>query len=225
MLRSTSAHVMEKPESPKSGSQNGRRGWQRYALPALAVVVFIALAVAVFLVANDKARTMSAGLPNFNDSPFALTDQTGTSRRNDDFAGKPIALFFGFTYCPDVCPTTLMSLANALDELATDGVDTSRLEILFITVDFERDTPEQLANYLSLFDMRVTGLTGDVDSLADARKAFGAFAQRVVNDDGDVTYDHSAALYLYRPDGTFAGTIVFNEPHEFMLEKLRRLLG
>jgi len=214
-----------KPESAKPEARNGRRRWPRYTLPALAVVVFIALAAAVFLVAEDKARTMSAGLPNFTDSPFTLTDQTGTPRRNDDFAGKPIALFFGFTYCPDVCPTTLMSLANALDELATDGVDTDRLEILFITVDFERDTPEQLANYLSLFDMRVTGLTGDADSLADARKAFGAFAQRVVNDDGDVTYDHSAALYLYRPDGNFAGTIVFNEPHEFMLEKLRRLLG
>jgi len=201
-----------------------RHGWRRYQRWALAIGAFLILAGVVFLVSENRARKTAVGFPDFADSPFILTDQTGVERRNADFAGQPLALFFGFTFCPDVCPTTLMSLSGALDSLAEAGVSTGKLTIIFITVDPERDTPEQLRDYLSLFDLPVTGLTGDATALADARRAFGAFAEKVETADGDFTFDHSAAVYLYDSGGRFSGTIIFNEPAEFIMEKLRRLL-
>ena len=103
-----------------------------------------------------------------------------------------------------------MSLANSLDDLSNDDVDTDKLQIIFISVDAERDTPQQLRDYLALFEMNIVGLTGDAQALSKSRTAFGAFAQKINDEDGDFTYDHSAAVYLYRADGGFAGTIVFN---------------
>ncbi|NBP49211.1 MAG: SCO family protein [Alphaproteobacteria bacterium] len=90
------------------------------------------------------------GIPNFQDNQLELRDQNGAARSAGDFAGRPVALFFGFTYCPDVCPTTLTTLAAARDNLGAAGIDSSRLQILFVTVDPERDTPDQLKQYLSL---------------------------------------------------------------------------
>ena len=191
----------------------------------MAVLLFLCLAVGVFAISERQAQKLLIGFPDFADSPFVLTDQNGDRRSNADFAGQPIALFFGFTYCPDVCPTTLMSLANSLDELSDDGVHTDKLQIIFVSVDAERDTPQQLRDYLGLFEMNVVGLTGDAQALADSRAAFGAFAQRIEGEDGDFTYDHSAAAYLYGQEGGFAGTIVFNEPEDFIREKLRSLLN
>ena len=191
----------------------------------LAILLFLCLAIGVFVVSEKQAQKSLMGFPNFAESPFVLTDQNGDLRSNADFAGQPIALFFGFTYCPDVCPTTLMSLANSLDALGDDGVDADRLQVIFVSVDAERDTPQQMRDYLTLFEMDVVGLTGDTQALADSRAAFGAFAQKIEGEDGEFTYDHSAAVYLYDKDGGFAGTIVFSEPEEFVREKLRRLLN
>ena len=197
-----------------------RRPVMAYILASLG---FLVLAVAVFFLAETQARKTGAGFPSFANSPFTLIDQDGVRRTNSDFAGRPIALFFGFTYCPDVCPTTLLSLAGAMDDLADAGTDASSLQILFITVDPQRDTPEQVKSYLSLFDVPVTGLTGDAAAISAALGAFGAYAKRVELEGGDFTYDHSAAVYLYRADGTFKGTVVFNEPAEFIREKLKSL--
>ena len=190
----------------------------------LAIILFLALAIGLFIVSEKQAQKLIVGFPNFADSSFVLTDHNGDLRRNADFLGHPIALFFGFTYCPDVCPTTLMTLANSLDALSDAGVDVDRLQIIFISVDAERDTPQQLRDYLTLFEMDVVGLTGEEQALADSRVAFGAFAQKIENEDGDFNYDHSAAVYLYRSDGDFAGTIVFNEPEEFVRKKLQSIL-
>ena len=109
---------------------------------------------------SGRRGRWNSGSVNFQDQGFELVDQTGVPRANADFAGAPIALFFGYTYCPDVCPMTLTLLSTSLDEVAEQGIDTSALQTIFITVDAERDTPEQLAAYLSLFDLPVTGLTG-----------------------------------------------------------------
>ncbi len=190
----------------------------------LAGLIFVALAGLVFLVSEHQARKTSVGFPDFSQSAFSLTDQNGIMRSNADFAGKPVAVFFGFTYCPDVCPTTLLTLAGVTDDLANSGIDSTDLQILFITVDHERDTPAQLKSYLSLFDVPVVGLTGGAAAVAAAVGAFGAYAKRVVTETGDVTYDHSAAVYLYRSDGTFQGTISFNEPDEYVIEKVRSIL-
>ena len=190
-----------------------------------AVIGFCLLAGAVFWLAERQARQMDLGFRNFQDQPFELVDHTGAVRRNADFAGAPVALFFGYTYCPDVCPMTLTLLANALDEVADRDIDTGPLQTVFITVDAARDTPAQLAAYLSLFDMKVTGLTGSAAQLVAVQAGFGAYAARVEEEDGVVLWDHTATVYLYDAAGAFAGTIVFNEPPEFVTEKLARLFA
>ncbi|MGB1999313.1 MAG: SCO family protein [Candidatus Puniceispirillaceae bacterium] len=199
--------------------KSGRRG-----IAVAAVIGFCLLAAAVFWLAERQARQMDVGFRNFQDQPFELVDQTGTPRRNADFAGAPIALFFGYSYCPDVCPMTLTLLATSLDAVAAQGGDPESLQTIFMTVDAERDTPEQLAAYLSLFDLPVTGLTGKASQLASAHEAFGAYAKRVEVEDGVVLFDHTATVYLYDETGAFTGTITFNEPPEFAVEKLARLL-
>ena len=185
--------------------------------------LFAALLVVVFMLSNRMAATQSLGFPNFQDSQFELLDQNGQQRRPDDFAGQPIALFFGFTYCPDVCPTTLLRLTSAQDQLAAAGQNADNLQILFVTVDPERDTPSQLRAYLSLFDAHVTGLTGAPGDVAATLQHFGVYAEKTGSGE-DYLYDHSAAVYLYRADGSFKGTIVHNEPLEFTAEKIKSIL-
>ena len=217
--------MMKKDRNSDHGGSQMPPGLSRKRVPVIiAILLFLCLAIGVFVVSEKQAQKSLIGFPNFSDSPFALTDQNGDLRSNEDFAGRPIALFFGFTFCPDVCPTTLMSLANSINALGDAGVDADRMQIIFISVDAERDTPQQLHDYLTLFEMDVVGLTGNSKELADSRTAFGAFAKKIEDEDGDFTYDHSAAVYLYRSDGGFAGTIVFNEPKEFIRDKLRSLL-
>ena len=217
MSRINRKHGFGEGQKPQGGSH-------KHAFVLVAVLIFLCLAAVVFVISSKQAQKSLMAFPNFAESTFILTDQNGEVRKNVDFASQPVALFFGFTFCPDVCPTTLLSLSNSLDKLSGDGVNTDRLQIIFISVDAERDTPQQLRDYLSLFDMNVVGLTGDAEAIADSRAAFGAFAEKIESDDGDFTYDHSAAVYLYRSDGGFAGTIVFNEPEEFIREKLRSIL-
>ena len=189
----------------------------------VAVTAFVAILIVVFLLSNRMAETNVVGFPNFHDSEFALLDQNGETRRPRDFAGKPIALFFGFTYCPDICPTTLMTLTAIQDQLAAEGKAVDHLQILFVTVDPERDTPAQLHTYLSLFDASLTGLTGARTDIESVLIHFGVFAEKT--GDGDTyLYDHSAAVYLYRHDGSFKGTIVHNEPFEYTIEKIKSIL-
>ena len=187
-------------------------------------LLFTGLAVAVFLISDKIAKKTTLGVPQFQDNHIELIDQNGIARNEDDFADRPIALFFGFTYCPDVCPTTLTMLAAARDNLDSAGINTKALQIIFITVDPERDTPEQLKHYLSLFDANVTGLTGSPDKVRSVLQQFGVYAQKNGQGDADYLYDHSAAIFLYRGDGSFKGTIVHNEPIAFVTEKIKSIL-
>ena len=187
-------------------------------------LLFTGLAVAVFLISDQIAKKTTLGIPQFQDNHIELIDQNGIARNEDDFADRPIALFFGFTYCPDVCPTTLTMLAAARDNLDSAGINTKALQIIFITVDPERDTPEQLKQYLSLFDANVTGLTGSPDKVRSVLQQFGVYAQKNGQGDADYLYDHSAAIFLYRGDGSFKGTIVHNEPFAFVTEKIKSIL-
>ena len=187
-------------------------------------LLFTGLAVAVFLISDQIAKKTTLGIPQFQDNHIELIDQNGIARNEDDFADRPIALFFGFTYCPDVCPTTLTMLAAARDNLDSAGINTKALQIIFITVDPERDTPEQLKQYLSLFDANVTGLTGSPDKVRSVLQQFGVYAQKNGQGDADYLYDHSAAIFLYRGDGSFKGTIVHNEPIAFVTEKIKSIL-
>ena len=196
-------------------------GYWRVLFAALA---FAGLAALVFVISDRYAEKTATGFPNLQDYHFTLTDQYGAPTGPDRFVGRPLALFFGFTYCPDICPTTLTMLAAARDELAAGGADMSALTIAFITVDPERDTPQKLGQYLGLFDLDAVGLTGSPADVRAALKQFGIYAKKVAHGDGDYLYDHSAAVYLYRADGRFKGTIVHNEPPEFISEKLKSLM-
>jgi protein SCO1/2 len=151
---------------------------------------------------------------------FALTDQNSAPFSNADLLGKPYAIFFGYTHCPDVCPTTLFELSRALAKL---GPDAERLRVVFVTVDPARDTPDFLKEYLTAFDRRIVALTGSDKEIAEAAKAFRIFYQKVAAEDGDYTMDHSASVILMDAAGSFVGTISYGEDTEEMLTKLRRL--
>jgi cytochrome oxidase Cu insertion factor (SCO1/SenC/PrrC family) len=135
--------------------------------------------------------------------PFELTDQTGHRRTDADFRGKLVVLYFGYTYCPDVCPTELQSISLALDKL---GAAAEAVQPVFITVDPERDTPARLADFVSSFHPRLIGLTG---SLADIRKTAIAyrtfFAKSNVVTPGDYSVDHTGFIYLVGKDGRYLG--------------------
>ena len=151
--------------------------------------------------------------------PFALTSHKGARITSDQLKGKPFTVFFGFTYCPDVCPTTLLDLTNLIKDL---GPDADRLGYYFVTVDPARDTPEQLTLYLSSFDNRITGLVGTAAELAGIAKAYRAIYKRVETKDG-YTMDHTATMYLMDRTGAFAGTIDYQEQHATALAKLKKL--
>ncbi|MBB3773344.1 protein SCO1/2 [Angulomicrobium tetraedrale] len=153
--------------------------------------------------------------------PFALTDQDGRAVSERDLAGRPYALFFGFTHCPDVCPTTLYGLTQLMAAL---GPDAERLRVLFVTVDPARDTVGQLKLYLSSFDPRITALTGTPDAVAGMLGNFRAYARKVPTGDS-YTMDHTALVYLMGADGRFVSTLDMHEPQDIQLGKLKRLVA
>jgi protein SCO1/2 len=130
---------------------------------------------------------------------FELTDHTGQRRTLADYRGKVVALFFGFAQCPDICPTTLSDLAQVKQQLGADG---DKLQVLFITVDPERDTQEVLASFVPAFDPSFVALRGDKDEVEKVTKDFKVFAQKVAGKDGSgYTIDHTAATYVFDPEG------------------------
>jgi protein SCO1 len=154
--------------------------------------------------------------------PFTLVDHHGKTVSERDYRGKPTLVFFGFTHCPDVCPTTLFELSNRLTEMKAAA---DQLNVLFITVDPERDTPAQLALYLSSFDPRITGLSGTSDQIAAALTAYRVSAQKVPISSGGYTMDHSAGVYMMDAEGKFLGTINHRDTEATVRTKLRHLLG
>ena len=127
-----------------------------------------------------------------------LTDHNGKPRTLADFQGKVVVLFFGFTHCPDVCPTTLGELAMVMKEL---GKDADRVQVLFVTVDPERDTPEVLPQYVPAFDPSFLGLYGDAEATARTAKEFKIFYQKQPLPGGGYSIDHSAGTYIYDQQG------------------------
>ncbi len=136
--------------------------------------------------------------------PFKLTDHTGQLRTDADFRGKLMLIYFGFTYCPDICPTDLQAIGLAMDQLGANAKDVLPL---FITLDPERDTVEHLAQYVSLFHPRLIGLTGSASAVAQAADAYRVYYNRVTFDaaKSDYTVDHSAFIYLVDRDGKYLG--------------------
>jgi protein SCO1/2 len=189
---------------------------QRRACRLMAVLAGL---LALGLLLQDPAAAQGVGSLG---GAFELVDHNGQRFASTSLAGRPYAVFFGFTHCPDVCPTTLLQMSNSLRRL---GADADRLKVLFVTVDPERDTPEKLRAYLSSFDARIVGLTGSTDAIAAAAKGWNAFHNKVPEGNGGYTIAHSAYVYLMDADNRLAGTLGFQESEEEQLAKLRRLLG
>ncbi|MGK9167948.1 SCO family protein [Inquilinus limosus] len=194
------------------------------------ILVPLALAVAAILVGaagflllypqDPSARPIVSGaLPG---GPFRLTDQTGAILSDADLKGRPFAVFFGFTHCPEICPTTLWEMSQALQVL---GPDADRLRMLFVTVDPERDRPEMLQQYLQSFDRRIVGLTGSPEEIAAVAKSYRVYWRRVPTGDGDYTMDHSAMVYLMDADGRFTELIAYGTPEPERMAALRRLIA
>ncbi len=188
------------------------------------IAVALALTSAgVFLLATrgPDIATAIGGAARFG-GPFTLTSHTGLPFTERDLAGKPYALFFGFTHCPDVCPTTLLEMTHRLEELKTDA---DKLRVVFVTVDPEKDTATFLNDYMKSFDRRIIGLTGSPAQIAAVAKAYRAYYKKVPTATGDYTMDHTALVYLVDAKGAFAGTIAYQERDENQRAKLKRLVG
>ena len=152
---------------------------------------------------------------------YGLTTHTAATLTAEALKGHPIAVFFGFTHCPDVCPTTLQDWSIVLDGLGKDG---DRLKVLFVSIDPERDTPATLATYLGSFDPRITALTGSAADVARAARAFDAFHEKVASGNG-YTFDHTTNVYLVGRDGRVAGKVDLRTPEADRRKKLADLLA
>lgn len=170
---------------------------------------------------RERAQRDAGLLPlPIDEMSFTLTDHRGGPVQPADWIGRPAMIFFGFTWCPDVCPTTLSSISGWLEDL---GPDADRLNTVLISVDPERDTPEALADYLSNFDPRITGLTGPLPEIERAAAGFRARFEKVSRD-GDYTMNHTAGVFLFRANGRFGGIIDYHDDSRFALPKIRRVL-
>jgi protein SCO1/2 len=170
---------------------------------------------------RPQAAVVSSGAADIG-GPFTLIDQHGRPFTDKNLLGKPALVFFGFTYCPEVCPTTLTRMSGWLKAL---GPDADRLNIVFISVDPERDTPTQMARYLSAFDPRIHGLTGTpaaVDKTADEYKVYH---RKVPLPGGSYTMDHSAAIYALDRRGAVTGVLTYDEPDAKALAALKALIA
>ncbi len=154
--------------------------------------------------------------------PFVLTSHRGDLVTDATLRGRPFLVFFGFTHCPVVCPTTLFDVTDLLKELGPDG---DRLQAVFVTVDPERDTPEILAEYMRSFDERVLALRGTAVETDAAVRAYGAQYRKVPTGGGSYTVDHTATVYVMDHGGRLATTLDMHEPRETRLAKLRRIIG
>jgi protein SCO1 len=186
----------------------------RYVLTTLVVLMFAAIGWAgySYLAATPKGQPFGA--------PFTLVAQDGTPITEKAFQGHPTMVFFGFTHCPEICPTTLFEMNGWFKTLGPEG---DKIKAYFVTVDPERDTPELLKSYVSNVTDRVTGISGEPDKIAAMIKSFGVYAKKVPTDDGEYTMDHTASVFLLNSAGDFHGTIAYGENADTAVEKLRRL--
>ena len=183
-----------------------------------AVVALVAGAL-VFTYVSISRQGVAADAPY--GTPFTLVDQNGKSFASSELAGKPYALFFGYTHCPDVCPTTLYELASHQQEIEKEGGD---FRIVFVTVDPARDTSGILKDYVEAVSPQIVALTGDQADIAKTAKGWGAFYRKSGKGD-DYLMDHTATTFLIDGDGRLAGTIAYGEDPKTVTAKLERLAG
>jgi protein SCO1/2 len=153
--------------------------------------------------------------------PFQLTDQSGQTVTDKSMQGRPSLIFFGFTHCPDVCPTTLFEISEVLKAM---GADADRVNAYYISVDPERDTQAAMKEYLSSFDPRLKGLTGNTEEIAKVLSEYRVYAKKVPLKDGDYTMDHTALVYLMDRNGKFVSPFNMNRKPEAAASDLKHYL-
>jgi protein SCO1/2 len=153
--------------------------------------------------------------------PFTAITHEGTPISEKSLLGEPHAIFFGFTHCPDICPTTLAEASNWIEQLGEKGED---LTIYFATVDPTRDDAQVLADYISPFSERIIGITGTADEMAQMARQWRIFFRKLPLEDDDYTMDHTATVFLMNADGSFSGTIDFGEEAARAVSKLESLV-
>jgi protein SCO1/2 len=153
--------------------------------------------------------------------PFKLIDQNGKPITDQDMKGKPYLVFFGYTHCPDICPTTLFELSEVMRAL---GPDADKTRALFISIDPERDTPAAMKDYLSSFDPHLMGATGDAKAIGVAEKEYRVYAKKVPGENGDYSMDHTALVYLMDKDGRFVAPFRLDRKPEAAAADLRKYM-
>ena len=194
----------------------------RTTRPLVIVAAFagsLVVGLVLMLWALGGLRTVAA--PAAIGGPFQLTDQAGQIVTEKSLQGRPMLIFFGFTHCPDVCPTSLFEISEVLRAM---GSDADRVNAYFISVDPERDTDAAMKDYLSSFDPHLKGLTGGPDAVAKVISGFRVYARKVPLKDGDYTMDHTALIYLMDRDGHFVSPFNLKRTPEEAAADLQRYL-
>lgn len=191
-----------------------RRFWIHGLAAVLALCAGLAIAFQ-FEPARNAGPIIEIG------GPFTMLDQDGRNITKQDFDQTAIALFAGFTHCPDVCPTTLLRLSNLLQQL---GADAEMIRVVLVSVDPERDTPEVLKSYLTAFEGDFTGITGTPEQLKAFAKAYRLFYEKS-GTGSDYTMNHTAGVFLFKKGGDFQGTLDQHEPDDVARRKLKMLTG
>ena len=200
-------------------------GSPRFVIAAVILAGVLVLAAGALLAIAYRDNPKGAAgtlLASAIGGPFQLVDQNGKPFTDADLKGKWHLLFFGYTHCPDTCPTALNEISLALDRL---GKKRDEVDIVFISVDPERDTPEVLKSYVQSFDAPIVGLTGSPDQVAQAAKAYRVYYAKHPRPDGGYDMDHSAVIYIMDPQGRFTATLSPDATAQAMSERLQKLLG
>jgi protein SCO1/2 len=193
----------------------------RIVLMTAAFLAGLVVCLGVVLIVAGRVSPPSVPQVAAIGGPFRLTDQDGRTVTDQDLKGKPFLVFFGFTHCPDVCPTTLFEVSEILRGL---GPDAERVRAVFITVDPERDTPKALKDYLSSFDRHMMALTGDEAAIAAVAKGYRVYYKKVPLEAGGYTMDHTAIVYLMDKDGRFVAPFSLKRSKEAAIADLRERL-
>ena len=194
----------------------------RATRPLVMIGAFAAsLAVGLLVMTWAMGGLKNVAAPAAIGGPFQLTDQAGQSVTDQNLKGRPTLIFFGFTHCPDVCPTSLFEISEVLRAM---GKDADKVNAVFISVDPERDTPATMKDYLSSFDPHLEGLSGDPAETAKVITSYRVYAKKVPTKDGDYTMDHTALIYLMDRDGHFVAPFNMKRSPEEAAKDLKRYL-
>jgi protein SCO1/2 len=182
----------------------------------------LALAVVALVVLERLSGTVGTGLPSIG-GPFQLTDQDGKTVTDKSFRGKWLLIYFGYTHCPDACPTALNDMAEAIDKM---GANRDKLKAVFISVDPERDTPPVLKDYVAAFGDTVVGLTGTPAEVQQAAKAYRVYyAKHPGSTPGEYDMDHSSVIYVMDPEGRFVANFTHESQPAQIAERLKALMS